>query len=64
MNFDIPATPSSQPLTFGFGKATAAALAEAGMDVDVTWHSDSKGADATAEEVRSKGRNAVVLQLD
>jgi NAD(P)-dependent dehydrogenase (short-subunit alcohol dehydrogenase family) len=48
----------------GIGKATAAALAEAGMDVDVTWHSDSNGADATAEEVRSNGRNAVVKELD
>ena len=48
----------------GIGKATAVALAEAGMDVGVTWHSDSKGADATAEEVRSHGRKAVVKQLD
>jgi NAD(P)-dependent dehydrogenase (short-subunit alcohol dehydrogenase family) len=48
----------------GIGKATAVALAEAGMDVGITWHSDSKGADATAEEVRSHGRNAVVKQLD
>ena len=48
----------------GLGKATAVALAEAGMDVGITWHSDSKGADATAEEVRSHGRNAVVKQLD
>jgi hypothetical protein len=48
----------------GIGKATAVALAEAGMDVGITWHSDSKGADATAEEVRSHGRKAVVKQLD
>ena len=48
----------------GIGKATAVALAEAGMDVGVTWHSDSQGAEETAEEVRSKGRKAVVKQLD
>jgi NAD(P)-dependent dehydrogenase (short-subunit alcohol dehydrogenase family) len=48
----------------GIGKATAVALAEAGMDVGITWHSDSEGAEATAEEVRSKGSKAVVQQLD
>jgi len=48
----------------GIGKATAVALAEAGMDIGVTWHSDSQGAEETAEEVRSKGRKAVVKQLD
>jgi NAD(P)-dependent dehydrogenase (short-subunit alcohol dehydrogenase family) len=48
----------------GIGKATAVALAEAGMDVGITWHSDSQGAEKTAEEVRSKGRKAVVKQLD
>lgn len=48
----------------GIGKATAVALAEAGMDIGVTWHSDSEGAEATAEEVRSHGRKAVVKQLD
>jgi NAD(P)-dependent dehydrogenase (short-subunit alcohol dehydrogenase family) len=48
----------------GIGKATAVALAEAGMDVGVTWHSDSEGAEATAEEVESLGRKAVVKQLD
>jgi NAD(P)-dependent dehydrogenase (short-subunit alcohol dehydrogenase family) len=40
----------------GIGKATAATLAEAGMDIAVTWHSDAQGA-ATAEEVRSNGRD-------
>jgi NAD(P)-dependent dehydrogenase (short-subunit alcohol dehydrogenase family) len=48
----------------GIGKATAVALAKAGMDVAVTWHSDDQGAEETAEEVRSHGRNAVVAQLD
>ncbi|HYP44720.1 MAG TPA: SDR family oxidoreductase [Propionibacteriaceae bacterium] len=48
----------------GIGKATAVALAKAGMDVAITWHSDSAGAEATAEEVRQHGRTAVVAQLD
>ena len=48
----------------GIGKATAVALAEAGMDVGVTWHSDRAGAEKTAEEVRGRGRKAVVRQLD
>ncbi|MET0884850.1 MAG: SDR family oxidoreductase [Mycetocola sp.] len=48
----------------GIGRATAVALAEAGMDVGITWHSDQAGAEETAKEVRSHGRNAVVAQLD
>jgi hypothetical protein len=48
----------------GIGRATAVALAEAGMDVGITWHTDEAGAEETAQEVRSKGRNAVVAQLD
>ncbi len=48
----------------GIGKATAVALAVRGMDVGITWHTDSDGAEATAEEVRGHGRNAVVAQLD
>ena len=48
----------------GIGKATAVALAKAGLDVGITWHSDSDGAEATAEEVRSHGRQAYVAQLD
>jgi NAD(P)-dependent dehydrogenase (short-subunit alcohol dehydrogenase family) len=48
----------------GIGKATAVALAAAGMDVGVTWHSDEEGAHRTAEEIRGVGRRAVVAQLD
>lgn len=33
----------------GIGKATAVALAAAGMDIGVTWHSDEAGAQATAQ---------------
>ena len=48
----------------GIGKATAVALAAAGMDVGITWHTDAQGAEDTAEEVRSHGRQAYVAQLD
>ena len=48
----------------GIGKATAVALAQDGMDIGITWHTDSDGAEATAEEVRSHGRKAVVARLD
>jgi NAD(P)-dependent dehydrogenase (short-subunit alcohol dehydrogenase family) len=48
----------------GIGKATAVALAEQGLDVGITWHSDSEGAEATAQEVRSHGRKAYVARLD
>ncbi|NQX27793.1 SDR family oxidoreductase [Microbacteriaceae bacterium VKM Ac-2854] len=48
----------------GIGRATAVALAAAGMDVGVTWHSDEEGANATAQEVRSHGRRAEIARLD
>lgn len=48
----------------GIGKATAVALARAGMDIGVTWHSDKEGAEETAAEVRGLGRKAVVRRLD
>lgn len=48
----------------GIGRATAVALAAAGMDAGVTWLQDRAGAGQTAEEVRAQGRSAVVEQLD
>jgi NAD(P)-dependent dehydrogenase (short-subunit alcohol dehydrogenase family) len=48
----------------GIGAATAIALAEAGLDVGVTWHSDEEGAQHTAEAVRARGARAVVVQYD
>lgn len=48
----------------GIGRATAVALARAGMDVGITWHSDKQGAEETAEEVRKLGRRGIVRQLD
>ena len=48
----------------GIGRATAIALAEAGMDVGITFHTDEEGAQETAAEVRSHGRAAWVAQFD
>ncbi|MEU7559811.1 SDR family oxidoreductase [Streptomyces eurythermus] len=48
----------------GIGRATAVRLAEAGLDVGITWHTDDKGAEETAEQVRAHGRRAVVTRLD
>ncbi|MEV4193995.1 SDR family oxidoreductase [Streptomyces toxytricini] len=48
----------------GIGRATAARLAEAGMDVGITWHTDEAGARETAAEVRGHGRRAAVARLD
>jgi NAD(P)-dependent dehydrogenase (short-subunit alcohol dehydrogenase family) len=48
----------------GIGRATAVALAAAGADVGVTWHSDEDGAEGTAAEVREHGRRAEVARVD
>ena len=48
----------------GIGRATAVALAAAGMDVGITWHGDERGAQDTADEVRGHGGRAVVAHLD
>jgi NAD(P)-dependent dehydrogenase (short-subunit alcohol dehydrogenase family) len=48
----------------GIGRATAVALAAAGMDVGITWHADKAGAEKTAAEVHAHGRRAVVAHLD
>ncbi|MBG6215701.1 NAD(P)-dependent dehydrogenase (short-subunit alcohol dehydrogenase family) [Arthrobacter sp. CAN_A6] len=48
----------------GIGRATALALADAGCDVGITWHSDSDGAEETARLVRERGRKAAVARLD
>jgi NAD(P)-dependent dehydrogenase (short-subunit alcohol dehydrogenase family) len=48
----------------GIGKATAVALAERGMDVGITWHTDRAGAEGTAAEVRERGLRAEVRQVD
>jgi NAD(P)-dependent dehydrogenase (short-subunit alcohol dehydrogenase family) len=64
---DICATPCHRHLTAsdsGIGRATAVALAAAGLDVGVTWHTDQEGALNTAAEVRDAGGKAEVAHLD
>jgi NAD(P)-dependent dehydrogenase (short-subunit alcohol dehydrogenase family) len=48
----------------GIGEATAVALAHAGMDVGITWHSDEQGALETARKVEAAGRRVFLAQLD
>ncbi|GAA2568889.1 SDR family oxidoreductase [Streptomyces roseoviolaceus] len=48
----------------GTGRATAVRLAQAGMDLGITWHSDEQGAEETADEVRAHGRRAEVARMD
>ena len=48
----------------GIGKATAVALARAGMDVGITWNTDQDNAESTATEVREHGVQAFVAQLN
>ena len=61
---DFPRTAIVTGSDSGIGRATAVALARAGCDVGVTWHSDREGAERTAEEVRGTGRHAEVHHLD
>jgi len=48
----------------GIGRATAIALARAGHDVGVTWHTDRPGAEATAAAVEAEGAKARIARLD
>ena len=48
----------------GIGRATAAALAERGFDIGVTWYRDEAEGNATADEVRALGRRAEVRHVD
>jgi NAD(P)-dependent dehydrogenase (short-subunit alcohol dehydrogenase family) len=48
----------------GIGEASAVALAAAGFDVGITWNTDERGAQHTADEVRKAGVRAEVAQLD
>jgi NAD(P)-dependent dehydrogenase (short-subunit alcohol dehydrogenase family) len=48
----------------GIGRATAVALAAQGFDIAITYHSDSSGAQHTAQEVTALGRRAAVRRHD
>ena len=48
----------------GIGKAVALRLADAGFDIAVHCRSNVKGAEETADAVRSKGRSAEILRFD
>ncbi|TVL89565.1 SDR family oxidoreductase [Streptomyces sp. SAJ15] len=48
----------------GIGRATAVTLADQGMDIGVTWHSDQPGAERTATEVRVLGRRCELERMD
>ena len=48
----------------GIGRAVAWALADAGFDVTVHYHSDAKAAAETAAGVRDRGREARVVAFD
>ena len=48
----------------GIGAEIAVALARAGADVTVTWHTDEPGARETASRVEATGRRAFVTRLE
>lgn len=48
----------------GIGRACAAALAHAGLDVAITWYRDRKGTERTAQEIEAAGRRSVAAYLD
>ena len=48
----------------GLGRSTAVALARAGVDLALTYHSRRDEADAVVAEIEALGRKAVGLQLD
>jgi NAD(P)-dependent dehydrogenase (short-subunit alcohol dehydrogenase family) len=48
----------------GIGRACALALANTGLDIGVTWHTDKEGAIATAAAVERRGSRAAIAQLD
>jgi glucose 1-dehydrogenase len=48
----------------GIGRGTAIALAQAGADVAINYHSHPEEAESAAEEIRRLGRRALLLQAD
>jgi NAD(P)-dependent dehydrogenase (short-subunit alcohol dehydrogenase family) len=67
----LPAEQDGRPRTAivtgsdsGIGRAIAVALGGGGVDVGITWHRDSDGAEETAAQVRKAGSRAEVRRLD
>ena len=48
----------------GLGRATALALADAGVDIVITYRSGADAADAVVAEIGSRGRRASAVRLD
>jgi len=48
----------------GIGKAIALALANAGADIAVNYHSQSAAAEAVCQQIRAAGRKSVAIQAD
>ncbi|GAB6903602.1 SDR family oxidoreductase [Kineosporia succinea] len=48
----------------GIGRATALTLAEAGLDVGITWFDDEAAARRTADDITALGRRVAVARLD
>ena len=48
----------------GLGRAIAIAFAEAGADVAINYNQRSSEAEKTADDVRSFGRRAIIIQAD
>ena len=48
----------------GIGQATAIALARAGADLIVVYHTDKQGAESTRQAIEATGRQAMVIQTD
>lgn len=48
----------------GLGKNMALKIAEKGLDVILTYHSKQAEAEAVAQQIRTQGQRAAILQLD
>lgn len=48
----------------GIGRASCVALAQAGFDIGLTWHSDEDRADSAAREIEHHGRRAQTRHAD
>ncbi|WP_329064315.1 SDR family oxidoreductase [Amycolatopsis sp. NBC_01480] len=63
-DLDGPRTAVVTGADSGIGRAVAVALAGGGLDVGITYHADSEGAEATAAEARESGAVTHLRKLD